>query len=91
MNRRSNIAAAVALAGPNQRSVFALLYDRNSPYFRGTGSWPGWPAVLAHTLSRSQSRLVFRSCSWQELVKRLPLDEATIAWAREKHGLDSAA
>ena len=85
-----NVAAAVALAGADRRPVFALLYDRDNPYFGGTGSWPGWPQVLAHTLSRSESKLIFRSCSWQELVKRMPLDEATAVWAREKHGLDSA-
>ncbi len=32
-------------------------------------------------------RFQFAAISWQELVPLLPLDEATRAWAKEKHGL----
>jgi hypothetical protein len=83
-----NVAAALALAGPQQTAVFALLYDAENPYFRGNGEWPGWPAVLHHTLDGVHPQLQFRTRSWRELVRGLPLDDAARAWASEKHGLD---
>lgn len=83
-----NVAAALALAGPQQTAVFALLYDAANPYFCGNGDWPGWPTVLHHTLDGVHPQLQFRALTWQELVGQLPLDDATRAWASEKHGLD---
>jgi hypothetical protein len=84
-----NAAAARALAGPERVGVFALVYDANNPYFRETGDWPGWPALLAAAaaLNADPARFRFAAVSWQELVPRLPLDPETRAWAAEKHGL----
>ncbi len=83
-----NVAAALALAGEEREAVFTLLYDAENPYFAGCGSWPGWPALLAASLRGARSNLTFASASWQELVRRLPLDDATRFWAAEKHGID---
>ena len=84
-------AAARALAGPDRPAVLALVYDANNPYFAGLGDWPGWPAMLRAAVEASADPAAFRfsAISWQELVPRLPLDDATRAWAREKHGLES--
>src|SRR5204863_8819647 len=41
-----NAAAACAFAGDTRLAVFLLLYDEHNPYFRPTGRWPGWPALL---------------------------------------------
>jgi hypothetical protein len=81
-----NVAAARALAGAGQLSVFALLYDADNPYFRPCGKWPGWPAVLAHTLADTE-KVEFRALSWQALVPQLPLDDAVKQWAADKHRL----
>lgn len=82
-----NVAAALALAGEGSTAVFALVYDETNPYFRPTGEWPGWPTVLDHTLEAAHPRLEFRARSWQQLVREVPLDPITAAWAAEKHGL----
>lgn len=79
-----NVAAVRALRG-NRRAVFALLYDENNPYFRKTGRWPGWPAMLGRAMADSD--VAFAAVSWQDIVQRLPLDAATLRWARVKHGL----
>jgi len=81
-----NVAAALALARTDQQPVFGLIYDATNPYFAGCGDWPGWPNVLSATLSDTAIR--FASVSWQELLPLLPLDDATRAWASEKHALD---
>jgi hypothetical protein len=62
-----NVAAARALAGPDRRAVFVLVYDERNPFFRSTGSWPGWPVVLRCALRDAElmNRLVFRAISWQ--------------------------
>lgn len=79
-------AAARELAGPDRLAVTALIYDAANPYFAGWGEWRGWPAVLEQSVGRARE-FRFASLSWQELVPRLPLDEVTRGWAREKHGL----
>jgi hypothetical protein len=83
-----NVAAAVALAGEDREAVFTLLYDAENPYFAGCGGWPGWPAILAATLDEARPKLTFTAASWQDLMPRLPLDDATRFWAAEKHGID---
>jgi hypothetical protein len=80
-----NLAASRALAG-GRHAVSALVYDARNPFFAGCGAWPGWPAALAQAVSRQQ-RVLFRSISWQELIRQLPLDENVRAWACEKHEL----
>jgi hypothetical protein len=82
-----NVAAARALAAPGQKPVFALLYDERNPYFAGAGNWPGWPAALREALAPSEDRILFRSVSWQELGRELPVDDPVATWAREKHDL----
>ena len=84
-------AAARALAGPDRPALLALVYDANNPYFAGLGDWPGWPAMLRAAVEANADPSAFRfsAIPWQELVPRLPLDDATRAWAREKHGLES--
>lgn len=84
-----NAAAACELADDDQAAVFALVYDNNNPYFSGCGDWPGWPTVLHETIGASNPPANFRftSVSWQSLIGRLPLDDATREWAREKHRL----
>ena len=78
-----NIAVAKVLAGDHP-AVFVLIYDANNPYFRQTGQWPGWPAILEATV---QPETMFRSISWQSLVPQLPLPPAVRQWAKEKHRL----
>ena len=85
-----NVAAALALAQPGQEAVFALVYDGENPYFAGCGRWPGWPAALRRTLDEVRPGLRFAAVAWQELLPLLPLDDATRAWASEKHGLHQA-
>jgi hypothetical protein len=82
-----NGAAARALAGPNRRAVFVLLYDERNPYFRQTGEWPGWPALLRSALADAEQLelLTFRAASWQELVPLLPLTDDERRWLRKKH------
>ena len=82
-----SVAAARYLATGGRRPVFALVYDDHNPYFAGCGSWSGWPAVLAHTLASNEGSIGFRSVSWQDLIPRLPVDEAFRGWLREKHRL----
>jgi len=83
-----NAAAALKLSEPDGTAVFGLIYDANNPYFSGHGEWPGWPVVLRDALaSTEQPRVWFRAISWQELMPLLVLDDATRAWAHEKHGL----
>jgi hypothetical protein len=83
-----NIAAARLLAQEKRWFGFVLLHDENNPYFRQCGSWPGWPAVLRAQFSALQhSRFFFRALSWQQLMKRLPLDDNFLRWASEKHRL----
>lgn len=84
-----NVAAAQRLANGKRPFAFVLIFDEENPHFRPTGTWPGWPAVLrAHLDGHEHQGLYFRACSWQELVLRLPLDDQTTHWAKEKHGLD---
>jgi hypothetical protein len=85
-----NSAAVRGLAGPERLAVFALVYDEHNPYFAPADEWPGWPAVLDQAISAhaDPDDLRFAAVSWQELVPALPLDDATRAWAAEKHGLD---
>ncbi len=82
-----SVAAARCLATANRQPVFALIYDRENPYFGGCGSWPGWPEVLAHTLRKHESEILFRAVSWQELIPRLPVDHGFRAWLKLKHRL----
>jgi hypothetical protein len=86
-----NVAAALALAKPEQHAVFGLIYDADKPYFSGCGEWPGWPGALHATLDSTQAPVRFVSVSWQGLLPLLPLDGAARAWAWEKHGLRHAA
>ena len=79
-------AALRALAG-DRPAVLALVYDSDNPYFAPTGEWPGWPALLEEAVGADE-RFRFAAISWQELMPLLPLDEPTLAWAAEKHGLD---
>ena len=85
-----NVAAAQKLADGKRPFAFVLLYDAEDPYFRATGTWPGWPAVLGEHLKRhEQIGFHFHATSWQELVPKLPLDGAVRRWAKEKHRLKS--
>ena len=85
-----NVAAAQRLADGKRLFAFVMIYDAENPYFRATGTWPGWPAVLAEHLKRhEQIGFHFRATSWQELVRKLPLDGAVRRWAEEKHELKS--
>jgi hypothetical protein len=80
-------AAAQYLAG-DRVAAFILLFDNKNPYFRTTGKWPGWPALLTTLFARSKpAGFFFRAVSWQELVPQLPLDRTVREWAREKHRL----
>lgn len=82
------VAAIDHIAGPHRKRAFVLLHDERNPYFRQTGSWPGWPSVLAATLNRKpDDRFTFRAIAWQQLVEILPLPPAVRAWARQKHQL----
>jgi hypothetical protein len=82
-----NVAAALALAKPEQEPAFGLIYDAENPFFAGCGEWPGWPAALSATLDDVGAPVRFAATSWQELLGVLPLDPAAAAWASEKHGL----
>jgi hypothetical protein len=82
-----SVAAARYLATGPRAPVFALVYDAENPYFRGVGAWPGWPAVLEHTLRGQDDQIRFRAVSWRELLPRLPLPDELRAWARVKHRL----
>jgi hypothetical protein len=83
-----NVAAAQKLADGKRPFGFILLYDEENPYFRATGTWPGWPAILrAHLDGHVGKGFRFRALSWQELMTKLPLDDSTRQWAREKHQL----
>ena len=85
-------AAARALAGTSRRAVFVLLYDSRNPYFRSTGGWPGWPAMLEEALaSGTGEEVTFRALSWQGLLDHLPRDPRLIGWAKEKHGFTAEA
>ena len=78
-------AALRALAGAERPAVLAQVYDANNPYFAGAGDWPGWPHLLTDAVDAKGFQ--FAAISWQELVPQLPLDDATRAWAADKHGL----
>jgi hypothetical protein len=82
-----SVAAARHLATASRRPVFALIYDADNPYFGGVGSWPGWPRVLANTLRRQESKILFRAVSWQDLLPLLPIDDFLRSWIRDKHRL----
>lgn len=83
-----NVAAAERLADGKRPFAFVLIYDAENPYFRATGTWPGWPAILLEHLSRHErAGFYFRAHSWQELLPRLPLTDRVAQWAREKHYL----
>lgn len=82
-----SVAAARYLATANRSPVFALIYDQENPYFGGVGVWPGWPAVLEHTLRGQEEQIRFRAVSWQELLPLLPIDDDLREWAKEKHRL----
>lgn len=85
-----NIAAARHLAGKRRPGAFILVFDALNPFFRATGKWPGWPAVLNACLqSHTGCDFFFRAISWQELIGNLPLDGNVRAWAHEKHRLDA--
>lgn len=81
-----NVAAMRLLTGM-RRGVFGLLYDDRNPYFRETGAWPGWPALLSATLSSQMSGSIFKAISWQDLVRSLPIPVDVREWAAEKHQL----
>jgi hypothetical protein len=70
--------------------VLLLLYDAHNPYFAAADDWPGWPELLDEAVSTHADPDDFRlvAISWQDLVPRLPLDDATREWAADKHGLD---
>jgi hypothetical protein len=68
--------------------ALALVYDGENPYFTATGAWPGWPAVLEHTLRGQDDAIRFRAVSWQELLPLLPVDDELREWARVKHRLE---
>ena len=80
------VAGARVLADDTP-AVFALIFDRNNPYFCRTGKWPGWPNLLSSTLRQQPSSLLFRAISWQRLISLIPLPRDVRQWAREKHGL----
>ena len=82
-----NAAAAMKLRPDGGLGVFGLIYDANNPYFAGHGEWRGWAAVLTDALPDEHPEFRFRAISWQDLMPSLVLDEATRAWAREKHRL----
>ena len=82
-----NVAAAQRLARGRQAG-FILLYDARNPYFKSTGAWPGWPAMLDSILRTDPNgRFLFRSLSWQSLIGRLDLPLTVRAWLRDKHCL----
>lgn len=82
-----NAAAAEALAN-GREAAFGLIYDAENPYFGGAGYWPGWPTVLRETIAdQAGGAIRFASCSWQELIVSLPIDNDVRSWAHEKHGL----
>ena len=84
-----NVAAAQKLADGKRPFAFVLLYDAENPYFRATGTWPGWPAILSEHLKRHERiGFHFRAISWQELVSKLALDGGVRHWAKEKHQLE---
>lgn len=81
-------AAARFLSRQKQASAFVLLYDENNPFFRRTGSWPGWPAMLGQCLKKHEADgFYFRALSWEAILHRLPLTSAVRRWAAEKHRL----
>jgi hypothetical protein len=80
-------AAALRALAADRPAVLALVYDSDNPYFAPTGEWPGWPPLLDQAVGADE-RFRFAAISWQELMPLLPLDEPTLAWAAEKHGLD---
>jgi hypothetical protein len=80
-----NVAATRLLSG-GRRATFVLVYDQANPYFRQTGEWPGWPALLNATLEPS-SNLTFKAISWQSLMSVLPIPSDVREWAVEKHRL----
>lgn len=84
-----NAAAARAIAGQDRLAVFVLLYDELNPYFRPTGTWPGWSAVLTEQVGANADSEIFafRPLSWQQLAPQLPLDPATRSWASQLHRL----
>lgn len=83
-----NIAAVSRLAGNKRRAVFVLLFDKRNPFFRRTGDWPGWPAILSTALNEPEAtQFCFRAISWQQLIIRLPLPANVRTWAHEKHCL----
>jgi hypothetical protein len=83
-----NVAAARFLS-ENNPALFVLLFDENNPYFRRTGNWPGWPAILEKTFGAPNlfPHFSFKALSWQQLVAVLPLPPKIRKWAFEKHGL----
>ena len=82
-------AALRALAGPDRPTLLALLYDADNPYFTAAGEWPGWPELLREAVEENANPdlFSFAAIAWQELMPLLPLDEQTVAWAADKHGL----
>jgi hypothetical protein len=78
--------AAMRLLSAGRRGVFVLLYDDANPYFRQSGTWPGWPAMLDDTLETSPD-LIFKAISWQSLMSALPIPTDVRRWAVEKHRL----
>jgi hypothetical protein len=81
-----NVAATRLLSG-TKRAAFVLLYDETNPYFRQTGEWPGWPALLCSTLSAQTAGFTFKAVSWQSLISVLPIPADVREWAVEKHRL----
>lgn len=82
-----SVAAARHLATAGRQPVFALVFDRDNPYFGGARAWPGWPAVLTQTLRGHEREIAFRAVSWQDLIPQLLLDGDLQHWLREKHRL----
>lgn len=80
-----NLAAARVLARGRQ-AVFGLFYDDRNPYFRETGSWPGWPAVITQMVD-PESNVSFRACSWQRLLTSRAVPDDVREWAHQKHGI----
>jgi hypothetical protein len=65
---RPSARSARYLATGRRAPVFGLVYDAENPYFGGVGAWPGWPAVLEHTLRGQDDEIRFRAVSWQGAV-----------------------
>jgi hypothetical protein len=85
------VAALDALRG-DRRGMLVLVHDADNPYFHATGAWPGWPAMLEAVLAGSRDAGIgFHSVTWPQLVPRLLSSPRLVEWARDLHGIESAA